>query len=387
MTPVVRQLTERDTRMRHLSNPPETGACVALLRRDYSLGFVQQLQRPDMPDANMVARRWQADEAVLLPGLLDLQPWRSDIVESQQLMEVVLETGEVSPALEKPPYSKRLQAHFPLVASSFEEHDEQAIEKIYFDAEVDRDGERSCVAEDLWCKGSWLSFIEADASLRFRFSFGMECLEDVAADPARQYWAGRLCDAMFPESAAITGSAALNDLLKPVLGGSPAFVERIVYFNAPNGGAQMHHDVERGHDGVVYGQISGSTFWLALCKQKLIDELIDFIADAKQRDEIERLLPDAASRRELAELISDRQALSDYMDAFDHELVEAVMDRSGAFIRQLVACGYGYILHAGDVLLMPQRDLDTCVWHSVICLGDEPGEALSFAVRRDIGEG
>jgi len=31
--------------------------------------------------------------------------------------------------------------------------------------------------------------------------------------------------------------------------------------------------------------------------------------------------------------------------------------------------------------LLPQRDLDNCVWHSVFTLGDEPGEALSFAVR------
>jgi len=135
---------------------------------------------------------------------------------------------------------------------------------------------------------------------------------------------------------------------------------------------------------VVFGQITGSTFWLALCKQTLIDELIVFIADNANGRELERLLPDADARTELAGLIQDRRALSDYMDAFDHELVEAVMDRSPLFTQQLVEHGYGFILHAGDVLLMPQRDLDTCVWHSVITLGDAPGEALSFAIRRDV---
>jgi len=358
--------------------------CFQLLRRDYELGFVRQPQRPPMPDASCVAKHWQADEAVMLPGLLDLSPWQSDIQQSHQLMEKTLQGGEVSPLLEQPPYNKRLSAHFPLVASSFEEHDEQAIEKIYFDAEADVGAERICVAEDLWCKSSWLSFIEADASLRFRFSFGMECLQDVASDPLRQRWAGRLCDAIFPESAAITSNDTIMNLLKPLLGGSPAFVERIVYFNAPNGGAQMHHDVERGHDGVVYGQLSGSTFWLALNKQRLMDELIDFIADAHNGDEIKRLLPDSAARAELTGLIRDRQTLSNYMDEFDHELVEAVMDRSPLFTQQLVKHGFGFILHAGDVLLMPQRDLELCVWHSVITLGDAPGEALSFAVRKDV---
>jgi len=370
--------------MRHVDSAPASGSYFALLRRDYRLGFVQQHTRPEMPDATTIARHWQNDEAVLLPGALDLQPWQPDIAQSHRLMEATLETGAVSPLLEQAPYTGRLSANFPLVASSFEDHDEQGIEKIYFDAETDVGGERVCVAEDLWCKSSWLSFIEADASLRFRFSFGMECMEDVAADPVRQRWAGRLCDAIFPESAAITNNEAIIEALQPVVGGRPAFVERIVYFNAPNGGAQMHHDVERGHDGVVYGQLSGSTFWLALGKQALIDELIAFVGNDDNAAEIERLLPAADARTELAGLIRDRQALSDYMDAFDHELVEAVMDRSSLFIRQLVERGCAFILHAGDVLLMPQRDLDTCVWHSVMTLGDTPGEALSFAIRRDV---
>jgi len=370
--------------MQYLHSAPETGAFFSLLRRDYELGFVQQLARPTMPDANTITRHWQHDKAILLPGALDLQPWQSDIEQSHRLMEATLESGEVSTLLEASPYNHRLAAHFLLVASSFEDHDEQGIEKIYFDAEADAGGERICVAENLWCKGSWLSFIEADASLRFRFSFGMECMEDVAADPVRQRWAGRLCDALFPESAAITNNETIIETLQPVVGGTPAFVERIVYFNAPNGGAQMHHDVERGHDGVVYGQLSGSTFWLALGKQILIDELIAFVGHADNAVEIERLLPDADARRELAGLIRDRQALSNYMDAFDHELVEAVMDRSPLFTQQLVERGYGFILHAGDVLLMPQRDLDTCVWHSVMTLGDAPGEALSFAIRKDV---
>ena len=348
-----------------------------LLRRDFQLGWVSQDEAPELPSADESATRWSNDQAVMLPGIIKVSEWQAEIDAAHKLMEATLAADELSPLLEQPPYSSRLSPLFPLVASSLEEHDEQGIEKVYFDAE---EGEE-LLAESLWCKASWLSFIEEDASLRFRFSFGMECMEDVAADPERQLWAGKLCDTIFPESKSITENETILPLLDKIVGGEPAFVERIVYFNAPNGGAQMHHDVERGHDGVVFAQLSGSTFWLALAKPELIDELIAFASDEKNSDEIKRLLPQEADRQQLSELLKDRDALATYMDEFDHELVEAVMDRSALFTAHLVAKGYGYILAAGDVLLRPQRDLDRCVWHLVICLCDEPGAALSFPVR------
>ncbi len=360
-----------------------------LVRRGFQLGWVKQHQRPRMPTQSEIVSAWQQDQAIMLPALLKLDDWQADIEQSHQLMQSTLESGELSPCLDLPPYPDRLGDQFPLVASSLEEHDEQAIEKVYFDAvSLDSDGEGLVqndepMAEDLWCKASWLSFLEDDASLRFRFSFGMECLEDVAADPERQRWAGALCDALFPESAALTQNTQLLPVLKKVLDGPVAFVERIVYFNAPGGGAQMHHDVERGHDGVVYAQLSGSTFWLALAKPVLIHELISFINDANNRAGIASVIPSTGDLANLHQLLKDKTALSDYMDENDHELVEAIMDRCPAFIEHLITQGFAYILHAGDLLLMPQRDLDHCVWHSVCCLGDEPGEAVSFAIRKE----
>ncbi len=362
--------------LHHHLQPAEDA--MPLRRRGFDLGYVvpHDVRTVPMTDAQ-VARAWQQDRAVWLPGMLDVQRMQAEIAQAHRLMAQVLAHGEVTPMIDQSPYTAALQPEFSLVAASFEEHDEQAIEKLYFDAMQGGD----CVAEDLWCKASWLSFLEDDASLRFRFSFGMEALEDVAADPVRQRWAGTLCDRLFPESALLTEHAVLRTMLAQAIGGEPMFVERIVYFNAPNGGAQMHHDVERGHDGVVFAQLSGRTFWLALAKPLLIDELIAFITDPAQQPELSRLLPAAEDRAALMALAADRAALADYMDAFDHELVEAVMDRSAAFVQQLVNHGYGYLLHAGDLLLMPQRNLEQCVWHSVITLGDEPGEALSFAVR------
>jgi len=350
-----------------------------LRRRGFDLGWVRQARRPAMPDEEEVVRAWRSDRAVLLPDIIPVANFQADIERAGELMRRSLSGESLADILEEAPYAERLHS-LPLVAVSTEDHDAQGIEKLYFDAE--RDGQLA--AEDLWCKVSWLSFVEDDASLRYRFSFGMEGFEDVAADPERQDWAGRLCDAIFPESAALTCNEPLLELLRQALGSEPAFVERIVYFNAPNGGAQMHHDVERGHAGVAYAQLSGQTFWLALSKPELMREIRAFVAD--NPDEIERLLPAASDRRTLADLLADDVALFTYMEEQDHELIEAVMDRSARFVGHLVRGGFAHILQPGDVLLMPQRDLENCVWHSVFCLGDAPGEGLSFALRPARGD-
>ena len=209
----------------------------------------------------------------------------------------------------------------------------------------------------------------------------MEGYEDVAADPERQLLAAEITDAIFPESAAITEHKKLNKLLAEMVSSNPAFTERIIYFNAPNGGAQMHHDVERGHLGVVFAQMSGSTGWLALAKPVLIDEIRAFLSLPESEAALSKVLPDLDAQNSLRELAKDRATLSKHMDEYDHELSEALMDRCPEFIQHLFDQGYGYILNPGDVLLMPQRDLETCVWHTVFCLDDEPGEALSFALR------
>lgn len=350
-----------------------------LFRRGFALGWISEDTRPDMPDAATVKARWSRDETTMLPRILAdvIGNYAPEIEQSHQLMEKTLNGEEIAPRIEVEPYAPRLNPKFPLLSAVFEEHDEQCIEKLFFDAE--ENGE--VIAEDLWCKASWLSFDDDDASMRFRFSFGMEGYEDVAADPERQMLASEITDALFPESAAITKHPKLNALLTGIVGGKPAYTERIIYFNAPNGGAQMHHDVERGHLGVVFAQMSGSTGWLSLAKPILMDEIQAFLALPESAAALVKVLPDINARNALCQLATDRAALSAHMDEFDHELSEALMDRSPEFIKHLFDRGYGYILNPGDVLLMPQRDLENCAWHTVFCVSDDPGEALSFALR------
>ncbi|MDQ6994619.1 MAG: hypothetical protein Q9M18_03390 [Mariprofundaceae bacterium] len=337
-----------------------------LQRRGMNLGYVSSDEPLAMPDIQTILTTWKNDEALVLPKLLEanLPHWHQAIQHALACMENTLNGIELGETLEKNGAMKRLESRFSFLASSMEDHDEQAIEKLYFDA----GDEKNILAEDLWCKASWLSFHDEDASLRFRFSFGMEGFEDVAADPKRQHWAGELCTSMFPESELITTNPSILKYLTAILNHEPAFVERIVYFNAPNGGAQFHHDVERGHAGVVFAQLSGATFWLAASKPLLMQAICDFSQENDLKDELQNLL-------------KEPQALSDYMEEADHSLVEELIDQNPKFIAYMIEQGFAHVLHTGDVLLLPQRDLDHCVWHSVFTLGDEPGEALSFAVR------
>lgn len=342
-----------------------------LKRRGLEFGWIREEDPSGLPDEQTMVRAWCDDAPVCVPGLAvdAIGHHANDIECARKLMEKTLMGLPLADMLESAPIANRLPPHFALVATSMEEHEAQGIEKLYFDAQDDG----QYIAEDLWCKASWLSFYDEDASLRFRFSFGMEGYEDVAADPVREHWAGLLCDRIFPESAVITQNTAVATLLRGIFGVEPTCVERIVYFNAPNGGAQFHHDVERGHAGVIYAQITGRTFWLALSKPRLMDEIVNFLARA-----------DTNTWRELRKITANRNALSVYMDESDHEVLEALIDRDPAFIRYMIEQGHSFLLHSGDVLLMPQRDIESCVWHCVFCLDDEPGEGLSFALRETV---
>ncbi|MBI5449988.1 MAG: hypothetical protein HY940_01395 [Gammaproteobacteria bacterium] len=354
-----------------------------LQRRGTPLGAITELHRTSRQPPEAARTAWQSAQPVLLPGLASerLGQYALDIAAAHTLMEQMLD-GEhtIDELLEQPPYQTRLQPHFEMLASSQDESDLQEIETLEFDAIAD--GETT--AENLWLKISWLSYDEDDPSLRFRFSFGLPGYEDVASDLPRQRAAAALTEAVFPESALISRHSQLKQLLCALLDCRDIeYVERIIYFNAPNGGAQFHQDVERGHDGVVFLQASGRTFWFALAKSLLIDEITTFVRDPQQALALAAILPDMAQRKRLQQTCHDRIQLSAWLDDHDdNEPLEMLLNRCPAFTRQLVEHGHGYVLHPGDMILLPQGDHEHCCWHTVFCLGDETGEGLSFAIRR-----
>ena len=351
-----------------------------LSQRDSRLGWIGEMHRPASPSQDAARRAWRAAQPIFLPGfVVDTIPAREqDITQAMSLMQAVLNGTDCEEILLQAPYAERLAPRFELLTSMYDEGDPQEIVKIEFDIMRGKE----IIAENLWVKLSWLSYAQEDASLRFRFSFGMENYEDVAADPERQSYAAELTEAIFPESAVISANPRLQNFLKDLLQiGNILYVERIVYFNAPEGGAQFHHDVERGHLGVVFAQLSGRTAWLALSTEQLLDALQDFLARPDAEQFMERTITSKRARTKLMGLAADRAALAEYLHGRDNDPLEQFINRSPAFIRSLIDRGHAYLLNPGDIILLPQHDAAHCSWHAVYCLDDGPGEALSFAIR------
>ncbi len=346
-----------------------------LTRRGYELGLINDNKaRIDDPLSN-----WQHGKPVLLTSMCDslISTHKADIKTTEKWVLSILEGNECDETLCHPPYLERLtyshDKHFVSLGSAYNEGDEQEIETVMFD-EYHAD---DITAEDLWMKVSWLSFHDEDPSLRFRFSFGVDLEEDVAADKARQTSAATLAECIFPESAVITQNQGLLNTVRQVLDGKqPDFVERILYFNAPNGGAYLHHDLERGHAGVVFAQLTGVTLWLALPQQELVTVICQFIASHDLPSSLNN-----EQQTELQTLVSNPKDVQAALNSFAHDALIHLINETQEFVQHLIALGHYRIVSAGDVILLPQANTDLCCWHSVLCLGDEMGEALSFAIR------
>ncbi|MBL1293272.1 MAG: hypothetical protein COB61_005305 [Thiotrichales bacterium] len=356
------------------TNPAENS--YHLIRRGFDLGNIDCYSESE-DDDNL--DNWQQGKPVLLKraSATHLPQYSDAIKQSYALYQAILEEEECDSLLAEPPYNDKLDANFESLGSSYNEGDDQEIETILFDA-IEND---KVVAEDLWMKVSWLSFYEEDASLRFRFSFGVDHVEDVAADTQRQHHAALLTEAIFPESQLITENETLVQQLRQTLNcDSIKFVERIIYFNSPDGGAYLHHDRERGHAGVVYAQLSGETFWLALSKQTLMHEIDFFVTQNSKNDAWPESI-DESMCNELNGLISATKKLSSELESFSNSTLIHLINETQEFVQQLVTNGHGRLVQAGDIMLLAQESDLNCCWHSVFSLGEESGEALSFAVR------
>jgi len=347
-----------------------------LQRRGFSLG-----RAPETTESNDALANWHQGKPVLLQSICKpfLEKFASDIENSRSLYMALLDGQECDDIFTQPPYYQNLEFKFESLGCTVNEGDDQEIETIIFDA-LDPKDNSLIVAEDLWMKASWLSFYEEDASLRFRFSFGIDLVEDVAADKSRQLHAAALTEAIFPESQIITNNHALHKTLIETLGSDGIqFVERIVYYNSPDGGAYLHHDRERGHAGVVFAQLTGSTFWLALPKQALLDEITLFVEECKTTTWPDTLTEDIIN--EVIRCSASSELLALELETFSNSALIHLINETEQFIQQLINHGHSRKLSPGDVLLLPQDSELSCCWHSVFCLGEETGQALSFAIR------
>ena len=275
-----------------------------LRRRGVDHGFVSPVPRE---------MSWDRAEPVPLPGIIPATPTAA----VSRLLDRLRAGEDLAPLL---PRSIQVAGTSQNVADPLE------IQKVH-------------VAGELYIKVNWLSTHPGDGSLRLRFGYGAEILDDWKDDPAAARASERLFDAVFPASRAVTRNRRLLAEIRKRIGGPPRFVQRILYSNSPGGGALFHHDFVPGQAGVVYAQLAGSTGWLTLPKR-----------------ELKRLARDLDNER--------------------------LINHTGSLTRRLAAEGWFFVLRPGDAILLPSFSWERVAWHSVFTLGRSPNVALSFGIAK-----
>jgi hypothetical protein len=354
---------------------PRDPRCFPLLRRGSHLGWVRGgafgAAEGELGAAE-IERRWRAAEPIVLRGALAarLGKWKRELARTLALFEQLRDGASFQDLVWRRLAATRV---FAAGGVACDLYDPREIEKVYAHGL----GARGRVlARDLYAKLAWIAHDERDASLRIRFSFGSESLLEWTKDPRRAVWSDRYAAALFPEAAAVLGHAPLFARLRALTGRNVRLSERIVYNNAPGGGAVFHHDAEPHQLGVVYSQLHGVTAWFALPKRALAAHIAAHLAAERPRS--------ALAKR----LATPRAALRG-LEVEDDGALYALLNEDPAFARRLVRAGHAFRMRSGDVLLLPSRGPDDTCWHSVFALGRAPSLAHSygvFALRRTRAE-
>jgi hypothetical protein len=259
------------------------------------------------------ATSWSAGEPVVLRRFVRPPSCRAELAVLERLR-----AGEDLASVTKPPKGMRF------TGVSQNTQDPLELHKLHVEP------------GDLYVKVNWLSTHPGDGSIRLRFSYGVEVLDDWKHDARGVRRTMELAAALFPATRIAMRRAAALKLIQP-----------IVYSNQPDGGALFHHDYVPGQTGVCFTQFAGSTAWLAL-----------------PRPVLERHARDHAGRR------------------IDIEKAEKLLNRTPAFTRRLADDGWLFVLKPGDAILLPSPTLATAAWHAVFAASKGPNLALSCGFRR-----
>lgn len=354
---------------------------VELIRRGEEHGSLVQLtgERPESSGRQLV-KRWKNAEPTLLPGLL-----------TEQLGSLTSKTSDYELLKTGSGLSAWLAARESAWSSEFELSSETPLspsgERDLETVRLNPRGELSDI--NLWLKTGRLSNFKSDESLRLRISFGKEVDDDASSDPRGHAVASQLGQCLLPAARALQSDETVARTLGKAFGGSAQFTQPIVYWNAPNGGARFHHDAfgepdPSGQRGVAYAQLSGSTLWLALTTRALAQNVALFaemLADGELRHIRDGLFPDD-SLVEFITLARDETRCMNELTQPGCGVLGKVVDLGPDFTALLADGGHALLVEAGDVLLLPNHGYDRTAMHSVFCASEEPGEALSAAIRK-----
>lgn len=296
------------------------------------------LKRRGVDHGTFEERPWTREEPRVLRGAVDPRLARRDIAASLALLKILRSGESLAPQLQLP-------RPFRVTGVSTNTEDVLEMEKVHVAA----------AGRELYIKVNWLSDFPGDGSMRLRFSFGTEVVDDWLDDPIAARASERLFDAVFPESRLVTRNRKLLSAIREWMGRAPRCVQRILYSNAPNGGALFHHDFVPRQLGVVYAQLAGSTAWLALPKRELARAI-----RRRQKWTPQRLLA--------------------YMDSPNPARIRRLVNHTPEFTKELAAEGWLFVLRPGDAVLMHSRSWDDVIWHSVFTVARTPNLALSFGL-------
>lgn len=337
----------------------------ALVRRGARLGWFDASAPHAGEDAGAAAQRWRACEPLVLRGAVaaGAEAWRSELAATLAMFERLRRGASFQDEVWKRLAGRR-GPRFAPAGAACDMYDPREVEKVY--AHALGAGGRA-VARDLYAKLAWIAHDERDASLRIRFSFGSESLLEWTKDARRAVWSDRFANALFPETDAVLARRALLARIERLAGRALRFSERIVYNNAPGGGAVFHHDAEPHQLGVLYSQLAGETAWFALSKRSLA-ALVSEHARAER------------PRSALARRVTTPSRTLRALEAEDDGELYRLLNEDAAFARRLVLGGHAFRLRSGDAVVLPSRGPDDTCWHSVFALGARPSLAHSYGI-------
>jgi len=243
--------------------------------------------------------------------------------------------------------------------------------------------------DDFWIKLQRLSDFEGDASMRVRVSFGREVDDDASRDLPGHRLVGKLAERLFPELEPLHRDEELRGLLHGWIKGRPLLTQSIAYWNAPGGGALMHHDAfdepEEGRQrGVLYAQVTGATAWLAASTEDVIarlEEFAEFAREGALEDRARALYGGPERYAEFLQVCRSPERIRAELAQPTSAAIGPVLHGSPDFVALLADAGHAFVLEPGDVAVLPNGGLASTCMHSVFCASEEPGLAFSLAIR------
>jgi hypothetical protein len=135
---------------------------------------------------------------------------------------------------------------------------------------------------------------------------------------------------------------------------------------------------------VLYAQLTGATAWIALSTDDLARRALEFV-ELLEDGEFPWLMDGeeggAAQLDAWGQVLRDPERARAELSAPGGGILGPLIDRGPEFTSLLADAGHGYVVAAGDVILLPNHGLDLTCMHSVFCASDEEAFSLSLAIR------